>query len=92
VLFHIGTLRIAGRNVASVSAHRIDPGAAVYCATKLAVRALSEVLHQESRDLRVTVICPGLTRTELFDGFAVSRPESVDVSWRASSSVRGSSR
>jgi len=45
-------------NVASVSAHRVDPSAAVYCATKFAVRALSEGLRQESRDLRVTVISP----------------------------------
>jgi NADP-dependent 3-hydroxy acid dehydrogenase YdfG len=57
-------------NVASVSAHRVDPTAAVYCATKFAVRALSEGLRQESRDLRVTVVSPGLTRTELFDGIA----------------------
>ena len=57
-------------NVASVSAHRVDPTAAVYCATKYAVRALSEGLRQESRDLRVTVVSPGLTRSELFDGIA----------------------
>jgi NADP-dependent 3-hydroxy acid dehydrogenase YdfG len=57
-------------NVASVSAHRVDPTAAVYCASKFAVRALSEGLRQESKDLRVTVVSPGLTRTELFDGIA----------------------
>ena len=55
-------------NVASVSAHRVDPTAAVYCATKSAVRALSEGLRQESRNLRVTVVSPGLTRSELADG------------------------
>jgi NADP-dependent 3-hydroxy acid dehydrogenase YdfG len=60
-------------NVASISAHRVDPTAAVYSATKFAVRALSEGLRQESRDIRVTVISPGLTRTELFDG--ISSPE-----------------
>ena len=60
-------------NVASVSAHRVDPTAAVYCATKYAVRALSEGLRQESKDLRVTVISPGLTRTELFEG--IGSPE-----------------
>jgi NADP-dependent 3-hydroxy acid dehydrogenase YdfG len=58
-------------NVASVSAHRVDPTAAVYCATKFAVRALSEGLRQESKDLRVTVISPGFTRTDLFDGIGV---------------------
>ncbi|MFF2845150.1 SDR family oxidoreductase [Streptomyces sp. NPDC058001] len=52
-------------NLSSVSGLRVDPTAAVYSATKHAVRALSEGLRQESRDLRVTVISPGLTRSEL---------------------------
>jgi NADP-dependent 3-hydroxy acid dehydrogenase YdfG len=54
-------------NVASTSAHRVDPTAAVYCATKYAVWALSEGLRQESRDVRVTIVCPGFTNTELAD-------------------------
>lgn len=54
-------------NIASVSGLRVDPTAAVYSATKHAVRALSEGLRQESQDLRVTVISPGLTRSELTD-------------------------
>jgi NADP-dependent 3-hydroxy acid dehydrogenase YdfG len=62
-------MRARGRghivNVASVSAHRVDPTAAVYCATKYAVWALSEGLRQESRDVRVTVVCPGFTHSEL---------------------------
>ncbi|MFD5699742.1 SDR family oxidoreductase [Streptomyces lasiicapitis] len=57
-------------NVASVSGLRVDPTAAVYSATKHAVRALSEGLRQESRDLRVTVVSPGLTRSELADTIA----------------------
>ena len=52
-------------NIASVSGLRVDPTAAVYSATKFAVRAISEGLRQESRNLRVTVVCPGLTRSEL---------------------------
>src|SRR5882762_2827002 len=36
-------------NIASVSAYRVDPTAAVYCATKYAVRALTEGLRQENR-------------------------------------------
>jgi NADP-dependent 3-hydroxy acid dehydrogenase YdfG len=52
-------------NVASVSAHRVDPSAAVYCATKFAVRAFSEGLRQESKDVRVTVVSPGLTPVRL---------------------------
>ncbi len=52
-------------NVASVSAYRVDPTAAVYCANKFAVRALSEGLRQESREVRVTVVAPGFVKTEL---------------------------
>ncbi|MDX3235350.1 SDR family oxidoreductase [Streptomyces sp. ME03-5709C] len=52
-------------NVSSVSGHRVDPTAAVYSATKFAVAAVSEGLRQESRDIRVTVISPGFTHSEL---------------------------
>jgi NADP-dependent 3-hydroxy acid dehydrogenase YdfG len=52
-------------NIASVSGLRVDPTAAVYSATKFAVRAISEGLRQESRNLRVTVVCPGLTSSDL---------------------------
>jgi NADP-dependent 3-hydroxy acid dehydrogenase YdfG len=57
-------------NISSVSGLRVDPTAAVYSATKFAVRALSEGLRQESRDVRVTVVNPGLTRSELSDGIS----------------------
>jgi NADP-dependent 3-hydroxy acid dehydrogenase YdfG len=52
-------------NVASTAAHRVDPTGVVYCATKFAVRAVSDGLRQETTDLRVTVVSPGLTHTEL---------------------------
>jgi len=51
-------------NIASTSGHRVDPTAAVYCATKFAVRALSEGLRQENNEIRVTVVSPGFTYTE----------------------------
>lgn len=54
-------------NVASVSGLRVDPTAAVYSATKFAVRALSEGLRQESTTVRVTIISPGYTVSELTD-------------------------
>ncbi|SDN95218.1 SDR family oxidoreductase [Lentzea jiangxiensis] len=52
-------------NVASIGAHLVTPTAAVYCATKYAVWALSEGLRQERDDLRVTVVSPGVTESEL---------------------------
>ncbi|MEV5599617.1 SDR family oxidoreductase [Streptomyces sp. NPDC052496] len=56
-------------NIASVGAYEVSPTAAVYCATKFAVRALSEGLRQESGgDIRVTVVSPGVTESELADG------------------------
>ncbi|MFG2396892.1 SDR family oxidoreductase [Streptomyces lydicus] len=54
--------------IASVGAYEVSPTAAVYCATKFAVRALSEGLRQESGgDIRVTVVSPGVTESELAD-------------------------
>ena len=59
-------------NVSSVAGHRVFPGAAVYCATKFAVRALSEGIRMESGGVvRVTNISPGAVRTELADHIAV---------------------
>jgi NADP-dependent 3-hydroxy acid dehydrogenase YdfG len=56
-------------NTASTSGHRIVPNQSVYAGTKFAVRAISEGLRQEAgADLRVTVISPGMTRTNFADG------------------------
>ncbi len=52
-------------NIASIGAHAVSPTAAVYCATKYAVWAISEGLRQESSDIRVTTISPGVTESEL---------------------------
>ena len=54
-------------NVSSIGGHAVFAGAAVYCATKYAVIAISEGLRQEHADLRVTVISPGVTESELAD-------------------------
>jgi NADP-dependent 3-hydroxy acid dehydrogenase YdfG len=55
-------------NVSSTAGHCVYPNGAVYSATKFGVRALSDGLRQESTDVRVTTISPGLTRTELTHG------------------------
>ncbi|EIM27533.1 SDR family oxidoreductase [Microvirga lotononidis] len=52
-------------NIASIGAHRVSPTAAVYCATKYAVWAISDGLRQETDQLRVTVISPGVVTSEL---------------------------
>jgi NADP-dependent 3-hydroxy acid dehydrogenase YdfG len=56
-------------NTASVAGHKLFPNAAVYCATKFAVRALSEGLRQEVKpyNIRTTIVSPGAVSTELLD-------------------------
>jgi NADP-dependent 3-hydroxy acid dehydrogenase YdfG len=56
-------------NVSSVYGHKLGPDATVYCATKFAVRALSEGLRQEVKpyNIRTTVISPGAVATELLE-------------------------
>ncbi|WP_413733040.1 SDR family oxidoreductase [Sodalis sp. RH20] len=54
-------------NVSSIGGLSVSPTAAVYCATKYAVRAISDGLRQESDAIRVTVICPGVVESELAD-------------------------
>jgi len=52
-------------NNASIGAHVVVPTGAVYCGTKYAVWAISEGLRQESKNVRVTIISPGVIETEL---------------------------
>ncbi|MBE9607257.1 SDR family oxidoreductase [Acetobacteraceae bacterium H6797] len=52
-------------NIASIGALAVSPTAAVYCATKFAVRAISDGLRQENTALRVTCINPGVVESEL---------------------------
>ncbi|WP_035486002.1 SDR family oxidoreductase [Geminicoccus roseus] len=52
-------------NVSSIGGLHVVPTAAVYCATKYAVRAISEGLRQENDKLRVTCVYPGVVESEL---------------------------
>jgi NADP-dependent 3-hydroxy acid dehydrogenase YdfG len=54
-------------NIASIGGLTVSPTAAVYCATKYAVRAVSEGLRQENDRIRVTCIYPGVVESELAD-------------------------
>jgi NADP-dependent 3-hydroxy acid dehydrogenase YdfG len=54
-------------NVSSVAGHRVGKNNAVYCATKSAVRVISEGLRQEVKpyNIRTTIISPGAVQSEL---------------------------
>ncbi|WP_321784019.1 SDR family oxidoreductase [Paraburkholderia sp. J94] len=54
-------------NVSSVAGHKVGKNNAVYCATKTAVRVLSEGLRQEVKphNIRTTIISPGAVQSEL---------------------------
>ncbi len=52
-------------NIASIAAHSVFPTAAVYCATKYAVWAISTGLRMESKNVRVTTVSPGVVESEL---------------------------
>jgi len=54
-------------NTASVGAHHVWPSSGVCCASKFAVRAISDGLRQETDAIRVTVISPGVVESELAD-------------------------
>lgn len=65
-------------NLASIGAHEVEPTAAVYSATKFAVWAISEGLRKEHPgDLRVSVISPGVTESELAE--SISDPAARDA-------------
>lgn len=52
-------------NIASVAGHKVSIGGAVYCATKHAVRVISEGIRQEVDGIRTTIISPGAVESEL---------------------------
>ena len=53
-------------NLSSVAGHKVFPGGTVYCATKFAVKAISEGIRLESNgEIRSTNISPGAVDTEL---------------------------
>jgi short-subunit dehydrogenase len=56
-------------NVSSVIGKRGTPFHGAYCATKFAIAGLTESMRVEMKpyNVRVTLVCPGLTQTEFFD-------------------------
>lgn len=70
-------------NIASIGALSVSPTAAVYCATKYAVRAISDGLRQENDKIRVTCIHPGVVESELADTITDPVAQEAMRSYRA---------
>ncbi|WP_110651784.1 SDR family oxidoreductase [Salinicola peritrichatus] len=71
-------------NLSSIGGHSVAPTAAVYSATKFAVMAISEGLRLEvGGDIRVTVISPGVTESELADSITDATAREAMKSFRA---------
>lgn len=70
-------------NVSSVTAFLPFPGTATYAAGKAYVLSLSEAMHVElaPHGVHVTALCPGFTRTELFDAGGVDVSSVPSLVW-----------
>ncbi|MGK9185684.1 SDR family oxidoreductase [Priestia filamentosa] len=70
-------------NVASIGAYEVTPTAAVYCATKYAIRAITEGLRQEvGGNIRVTLVSPGVTESELAESISDDEARELMKSYR----------
>ncbi|PKP81656.1 MAG: oxidoreductase [Alphaproteobacteria bacterium HGW-Alphaproteobacteria-18] len=70
-------------NIGSIGALSVVPTAAVYCATKFAVRAISDGLRQESTNIRVTCVNPGVVESELASTITHEETMAVIDAYRA---------
>ncbi|WP_140986946.1 SDR family oxidoreductase [Asticcacaulis tiandongensis] len=70
-------------NIGSIGALQVVPTAAVYCATKFAVRAISDGLRQESANIRVTCVNPGVVESELAATITHAETKAVIDAYRA---------
>ena len=78
-------------NISSIAGHKVMPTAAVYCATKFAVHAISEGLRSElskhaqsePHTIRVTEIAPGLVETELRHSITHEKTRQQVSNWLA---------
>ena len=63
-------------NVSSAVGQRSMPGSAAYCSTKFALNGLTEGLRAElaSEGIRVILVHPGLTKTEVFGALLEVKP------------------
>ncbi len=64
-------------NVSSIGGFQVWPTCAVYSGTKFAVRAISEGLRLETKEIRVTIISPGVVESEL--AHTITDPSTRDM-------------
>ncbi|WP_080848178.1 SDR family oxidoreductase [Cytobacillus gottheilii] len=71
-------------NIASIGAYEVSPTAAVYCATKYAVRAITDGLRLETaaQGIRVTLVSPGVTESELAESITDNEAKEVMKEYR----------
>lgn len=71
-------------NIASIGAYEVTPTAAVYCATKYAVRAITDGLRQETagQGIRVTLVSPGVTQSELAESITDNEAREIMKEYR----------
>jgi NADP-dependent 3-hydroxy acid dehydrogenase YdfG len=69
-------------NVSSIGGLTVSPTAAVYCATKYAVRAISDGLRQENDRIRVTCLYPGVVESELANSITDATAAEAMVAYR----------
>lgn len=71
-------------NIASTGAYEVTPTAAVYCATKYAVRAITDGLRQETagQGIRVTLVSPGVTQSELAESITDNEAKEMMKDYR----------
>ncbi|QEL22024.1 SDR family oxidoreductase [Bosea sp. F3-2] len=70
-------------NVSSIGGLAVSPAAAVYCATKYAVRAISDGLRQENDKIRVTCVYPGVVESELANSITDPTAAEAMVAYRS---------
>lgn len=78
--------------IASVGAYNVVPGAVVYCATKFAVKAITDGLRMEAgskHNIRVTLVSPGVTESELADSISDKEAKQAMIDYRRNSIPAG---
>ncbi len=70
-------------NVSSIGGFQVWPTCAVYSATKFAVRAISEGLRLENKEVRVTIISPGVVESELAETISDAGTKAMIDEFRA---------